>query len=210
MIPKINSFMPAAIMAVAVVLMAMAPAAIAWTSSTGIQMSSGLTGWGGFPLGGSGEGGGAAFDPVAAAKAMLTGAWTDKDFQNALISYAMATSQNKFSSTTPTFMEFLEQAYTSSGGTGSVQFQAVQQLAEEGKPLVPAMLKSKPFSIIFYRTRTLRLTAGRRHRAAAKQLCKNGANRFMGGQRMFTIKSLAFGTMPARGISNIWAATVSR
>jgi len=127
--------MPAAIMAVAVVLMAMAPAAIAWTSSTGIQMSSGLTGWGGFPLGGSGEGGGAAFDPVAAAKAMLTGAWTDKDFQNALISYAMATSQNKFSSTTPTFMEFLEQAYTSSGGTGSVQFQAVQQLAEEGKTL---------------------------------------------------------------------------
>jgi len=120
-----------------VVFVVAIPAIIgAWTSSTGISMSSGLTGWGGFPLGGSfGGGGGAAFDPVAAAKAMLSGAWNDKDFLNALISYAMATSQNKFSSTTPSFMEFLEQAYTNTGGQGSVQSKAVQELADEGKTL---------------------------------------------------------------------------
>jgi len=123
-------------MAVAVVLMAMAPAAIAWTSSTGIQMSSGLTGWGGFPLGGSGEGGGAAFDPVAAARALLLGMWDDINFINMLKAYAI-TNPNAYSSTNPqmnmqTLLNFVNTV--ASGAVGIAQNQmSDDDIAKEGE-----------------------------------------------------------------------------
>jgi len=78
-------------------------------------MSGSLTGWGGFPKGGSGGGGG--FDPVAAAKALLAGAFNDPNFVAMLKSYAMTNSLNSYQNVTPAqLMAFIE---SSPGGTNA-------------------------------------------------------------------------------------------